>query len=85
LEKTKDGDAVMPDTLKAKAIDFLTTIRTVIKQPVYFGVLIGRIIDVMAFKGFFIFLPKYLEIQFGVPQYKINMYMGLLINLIFWG
>jgi hypothetical protein len=32
----------------------------------------------MAFKGFFIFLPKYLEIQFGIPQYQISFYMGLI-------
>jgi len=30
----------------------------------------------LAFKGFFVFLPKYLEIQFGVPQSTINIYMA---------
>lgn len=38
----------------------------------------GRILDVMAFKGFHIFLNKYLELQFGIPQYKINVYMGVI-------
>lgn len=64
--------------MKDKAMDFFNTIRIVSKQPIYFGILVGRIIDVMAFKGFFIFLPKYLELQFGVPQYKINLYMGFI-------
>lgn len=66
----------MPSSMKAKMLDFFSTISTVIQQPIYIGSIIGRIIDVMAFKGFYIFLPKYLEIQFGIPQYKINMYMG---------
>jgi hypothetical protein len=63
-------------------VDFYNTISTVIRQPVYFGILIGRIIDVLAFKGHFLFLPKYLEIQFGIPQYQINFYMGIYINFI---
>lgn len=67
----------MPSSAKDKIIDFFSTISTVIQQPIYMGSLIGRIIDVLAFKGFYIFLPKYLEIQFGIPQYKINMYMGI--------
>lgn len=46
VEKNEEGDAVVPDTLRDKALDFFNTIRTVIKQPVYFGILIGRIIDV---------------------------------------
>ncbi|KAI6189840.1 Solute carrier organic anion transporter family member [Aphelenchoides bicaudatus] len=71
VQKTADGQT-------EKALDFYKTIRTVIKQPIYFCMLFGRIIDVMAFKGFFIFLPKYLEIQFGVPQYQINLYMGVI-------
>lgn len=51
----------------------------------------GRIIDVFAFKGsnhnhgnlplcvnlgFHIFLPKYIEINFGIPQYKVNQLLG---------
>lgn len=67
----------MPSSIKDKMIDFFSTIFTVIQQPIYVGSIIGRIIDVIAFKGFYIFLPKYLEIQFGIPQYKINMYMGI--------
>lgn len=49
------------------------------RQPIYAGTLAGRVIDVLAFKGFYIFLPKYLDIQFGIPQYKINMYMGIFL------
>ena len=48
------------------------------KEPIYVWAMIGRILDVFTFKGFFVFLPKYIEVQFGLPQYKINMYMGLI-------
>lgn len=65
MERTSGG-ATMPETFGGKVADFYSTIRTLIKRPVYVGILIGRIIDVIAFKGFFIFLPKYLEVQFGV-------------------
>ncbi|CAD5232022.1 unnamed protein product [Bursaphelenchus xylophilus] len=77
-ERTADGKTVVPDTFQEKMDDFVITMKSVITQPVYVGLLVGRIIDVMAFKGFFVFLPKYLEIHFGVPQYKINFYMGLI-------
>ncbi|KJH49649.1 hypothetical protein DICVIV_04195 [Dictyocaulus viviparus] len=38
--------------------------------------MLGRIVDVLAFKGFFVFLGKYLEIQFGVPQHRIQKYIA---------
>jgi hypothetical protein len=54
IQKTADGQTIVPPTMKEKALDFYKTIRTVIKQPIYFCMLFGRIIDVMAFKGFFV-------------------------------
>jgi hypothetical protein len=72
IEKTENGESVMPESVKDKFRDFKETIVTVLRQPVYHGALVGRIIDVLAFKGFFIFMPKYLEIQFGIPQYVVN-------------
>uniref|UniRef100_A0AC35G3B8 Solute carrier organic anion transporter family member n=1 Tax=Panagrolaimus sp. PS1159 TaxID=55785 RepID=A0AC35G3B8_9BILA len=90
--KNSKGQAIMPKSFKSKVADFSKTIYGVLKQPVYFGSMIGRICDVFAFKGFFVFLPKYIELQFGLPQYKINMYMGIIVSLcatlpspIFWG
>uniref|UniRef100_A0A914Q176 Solute carrier organic anion transporter family member n=1 Tax=Panagrolaimus davidi TaxID=227884 RepID=A0A914Q176_9BILA len=76
--KNSKGQAIMPKSFKSKVTDFSKTIYGVLKQPVYFGSMIGRICDVFAFKGFFVFLPKYIELQFGLPQYKINMYMGII-------
>jgi hypothetical protein len=49
----------------------------VIKSPIYTGALIGRILDVLAFKGFMVFLPKYLENHYGIPQYQVQMYMAV--------
>ncbi|KAI6199858.1 Solute carrier organic anion transporter family member [Aphelenchoides besseyi] len=77
IEKNADGKT-MPNSLSGKFNDFAATVRSVLKQPIYVFMLCGRIIDVLAFKGFFIFLPKYLEIQFGIPQYKVNLYMGIM-------
>ncbi|KAM3716382.1 Solute carrier organic anion transporter family member 1A1 [Dirofilaria immitis] len=71
------GNTVVPTSAKAKIIDFISTVKTIMKSPVYVCSIIGRIIDVFAFKGFFIFLPKYLEVQFGFPQYKTNLFLGL--------
>lgn len=61
-----------------KVDDFIMTVKKITKQPVYMGALIGRILDVLAFKGFFLFMPKYLEVQFGLPQHKISLYMGII-------
>lgn len=76
-ERNSEGKTVVPGSLREKFFDFFKTISNVVKQPIYAGTLAGRVIDVLAFKGFYIFLPKYLDIQFGIPQYKINMYMGM--------
>uniref|UniRef100_A0A914QYJ1 Solute carrier organic anion transporter family member n=1 Tax=Panagrolaimus davidi TaxID=227884 RepID=A0A914QYJ1_9BILA len=75
VRKNSKGHVIMPKGIKSKAADFFKTIGSVLRQPVYFGSLIGRICDVFAFKGFYVFLPKYIELQFGLPQYKISMYM----------
>lgn len=69
--KNSKGHAVMPTNAASKATDFFTTITTVLKQPIFVGAMAGRILDVLAIKGFFVFLPKYLQIQFGIPQYKV--------------
>uniref|UniRef100_A0A914BVZ3 Solute carrier organic anion transporter family member n=1 Tax=Acrobeloides nanus TaxID=290746 RepID=A0A914BVZ3_9BILA len=37
---------------------------------------IGRILDVLAFKGYIVYLPKYLENHYGIPQYKVQLYMA---------
>lgn len=48
----------------------------VFKSKVYFGSVCGRVLDVLAIKGYMVFLPKYLENHFGIPQYQVHMYMG---------
>ncbi|KAL7071638.1 hypothetical protein ACQ4LE_009512 [Meloidogyne hapla] len=75
LEKSENGN--IPKSFNALSSDFQNNIATVFKRPVYRWAMIGRIIDVLAFKGFHIFLPKYLELQFGIPQYIVNRLMGV--------
>uniref|UniRef100_A0A9J2PMC3 Solute carrier organic anion transporter family member n=1 Tax=Ascaris lumbricoides TaxID=6252 RepID=A0A9J2PMC3_ASCLU len=77
VTRDKDGNTVVPKNFDEKVNDFISTVKTIIRAPVYTGALIGRILDVLAFKGFFIFLPKYLEVQFGLPQHVISFYMGI--------
>nr|CAD2173693.1 unnamed protein product [Meloidogyne enterolobii] len=75
LEKSENGN--IPKSFNALSSDFQNNILTVFKRPIYRWAMIGRIIDVLAFKGFHIFLPKYLELQFGIPQYIVNRLMGV--------
>ncbi|VDN93592.1 unnamed protein product [Brugia pahangi] len=75
--RNEEGNTIVPTSAKAKLIDFISTVKTIMKSPIYVFSMIGRIMDVFAFKGFFIFLPKYLAIQFGLPQHKINLFLGL--------
>ncbi|WKY10557.1 hypothetical protein Q1695_002710 [Nippostrongylus brasiliensis] len=63
-------------TAKEKICEFFATVRLLFRNPIYVGAMLGRIVDVLAFKGFFVFLGKYLEIQFGVPQFKIQKYLA---------
>lgn len=56
---------------------FLTTMWELFKVPIYMGSVFGRILDVLAFKGFFVFLSKYLQLQFDMPQHKIQQYVAL--------
>uniref|UniRef100_A0A914RH37 Uncharacterized protein n=1 Tax=Parascaris equorum TaxID=6256 RepID=A0A914RH37_PAREQ len=65
-------------TETAVCIDFISTVKTIIRAPVYTGALIGRILDVFAFKGFFIFLPKYLEFAgiVGVSGFAVGVLIG---------
>ncbi|CAJ0950157.1 unnamed protein product, partial [Mesorhabditis belari] len=77
VRKRSDGKAFMPETVEDKVRDFFKTIYSVLKSPIYTGSLIGRILDVFAFKGFFVFLGKYMEIQFGIPQHRIQQSMAV--------
>ncbi|KAJ1351351.1 hypothetical protein KIN20_007341 [Parelaphostrongylus tenuis] len=63
-------------TTKEKFNEFFSTVRTLFRNPIYVGAMFGRILDVLAFKGYFLFLGKYLELQFGVPQHRIQKYLA---------
>lgn len=76
IKKDEQGNALMPESTKDKIKDFTQTITTLIKNKIFVGAMFGRIIDVLAFKGYFVFQAKYLELQFGVPQYRIQRYIA---------
>ncbi|EFP07118.1 hypothetical protein CRE_12888 [Caenorhabditis remanei] len=76
IKKDEQGNALMPETVMDKVNDFKETITTLVKNKIFVGAMFGRIIDVLAFKGYFVFQAKYLELQFGVPQYRIQRYIA---------
>uniref|UniRef100_A0A914CLE7 Solute carrier organic anion transporter family member n=1 Tax=Acrobeloides nanus TaxID=290746 RepID=A0A914CLE7_9BILA len=63
-------------TLKGGAKAFLKSYKDVVGSKIYVGTVIGRILDVLAFKGYVVFLPKYLENHYGIPQYRVQLYMA---------
>uniref|UniRef100_A0A0N5BRL5 Solute carrier organic anion transporter family member n=1 Tax=Strongyloides papillosus TaxID=174720 RepID=A0A0N5BRL5_STREA len=65
-----------PMSFNEKISDFKQAILECFKRPVFISATFGRCIDVFAFKGFFIFMNKYLEIQYDIPQYLTNRYIG---------
>ncbi|VDP08917.1 unnamed protein product, partial [Heligmosomoides polygyrus] len=56
---------------------FVRTYKGVLGTEIYVGSVLGRICDILAFKGYIVFLPKYLENHFGIPQFKVHRYMAI--------
>ena len=48
----------------------------VLRTPIYTFSQIGRVFDAFAFKGFHLYIPKYLEMHYGLPQYKSTVMIG---------
>ncbi|GMR46731.1 hypothetical protein PMAYCL1PPCAC_16926, partial [Pristionchus mayeri] len=63
--------------LKVRVKDFLSTYRTVISSKIYVYAVAARVLDIMAFKGYIVFLPKYLENHFGIARYLVHRYMAI--------
>ncbi|TKR72326.1 hypothetical protein L596_019795 [Steinernema carpocapsae] len=59
-----------------KAQKFRKSYAEVLSSKVYLGSVAGRVLDILAFKGYMVFLPKYLENHYGIPQYKVHLYMA---------
>ncbi|CAD6199548.1 unnamed protein product [Caenorhabditis auriculariae] len=76
VRKTSDGKVHMPVGAGEKATEFFTTVSELFRNKIFIGAMLGRIVDVLAFKGYFVFLGKYLELQFGVPQFRIQRYLA---------
>ncbi|KRX66412.1 Solute carrier organic anion transporter family member 1C1 [Trichinella sp. T9] len=63
---------------KSEMKAFIQSLMIILRTPIYTITLIGRMFDTLAFKGFFVFQPKYIESQFDIPQYKANLLIGSL-------
>jgi hypothetical protein len=57
--------------------EFLNTYKGVVQSKVYDGAVFARVLDVLAFKGYMVFLPKYLENHYGIPQYRVHQFMAM--------
>lgn len=57
-------------------LEMFASYKRVVSSKVYSGSVFGRVCDILAIKGYMVFLPKYLENHFGIPQYEVHMYMG---------
>jgi hypothetical protein len=62
---------------KDKLKDFVGSYKEVIKSKVYVSSVFGRVLDILAFKGYLVFLPKFLENHYGIPQYKVHSLMAM--------
>uniref|UniRef100_A0A914W2A5 Solute carrier organic anion transporter family member n=1 Tax=Plectus sambesii TaxID=2011161 RepID=A0A914W2A5_9BILA len=76
ISKSENGVAVVPLGVKEKIADFKTSVIEILKSPIYSGSLVGRTLDMLAVKGFIVFMPKFLENHFGIPQYKVQFLLG---------
>uniref|UniRef100_A0A914Z305 Solute carrier organic anion transporter family member n=1 Tax=Panagrolaimus superbus TaxID=310955 RepID=A0A914Z305_9BILA len=76
-KKNNIGGREEDKTASDKFKTFATSYKEVVKSKVYMGSVIGRVMDVLAFKGYMFFLPKFLENHFGLPQYKVQQYMAM--------
>ncbi|VDO49454.1 unnamed protein product, partial [Brugia timori] len=48
----------------------------ILQSKIFVGLLVARSLDLLAFRGYMVFLPKYLETQFGIPQYNVYILMA---------
>uniref|UniRef100_A0A183CTU8 SO1C1 n=1 Tax=Globodera pallida TaxID=36090 RepID=A0A183CTU8_GLOPA len=55
---------------------FLRSYSAVLSSKVYVGASIARVLDIFAFKGYFVFLPKFLENHYGIPQYRVHLFIA---------
>uniref|UniRef100_A0A7E4V5K6 Solute carrier organic anion transporter family member n=1 Tax=Panagrellus redivivus TaxID=6233 RepID=A0A7E4V5K6_PANRE len=69
-----DGSA---QTIKEKFFTFLQSYKQVLSSKIYCGSAAGRVCDILAFRGYLVFLPKYLENHYGLPQYRVQIYMAM--------
>lgn len=64
-------------TFQDKIKEFRHAYSEAIKSKVYLGAVAGRVLDFLAFRGYMVFLPKYLENHYGIPQYKAQRLMAM--------
>uniref|UniRef100_A0AC35UHE6 Solute carrier organic anion transporter family member n=1 Tax=Rhabditophanes sp. KR3021 TaxID=114890 RepID=A0AC35UHE6_9BILA len=77
LKKNKKGVVKPPMTISSTIREFTSAMGECFKKPVFVAITIGKTIDVFAFKGFFLFLNKYLDVMVYIYGKDIQLAVGL--------
>ncbi|VBB32922.1 unnamed protein product [Acanthocheilonema viteae] len=70
------GNNPMESSICAKFQALCKAYAEILQSKIFVGLLVARSLDLLAFRGYMVFLPKYLEMQFGIPQYKVHILMA---------
>ncbi|KAH9496191.1 Solute carrier organic anion transporter member 3A1 [Bulinus truncatus] len=54
----------------------LKVLLRLVLNPVYVCIILSNGVNLMCVSGFLAFMPKYLETQFNIPAWQVNMYLG---------
>ena len=56
--------------------EFLKSIVIVLKEPVYTITMLAVLVNMIGYSSTMSFAPKYMEKQFNVPAWKVNIILG---------
>uniref|UniRef100_A0A0R3RJ03 Solute carrier organic anion transporter family member n=1 Tax=Elaeophora elaphi TaxID=1147741 RepID=A0A0R3RJ03_9BILA len=76
FDKHSGNDSAESPSIYAKFQALYRAYAEILQSKIFIGLLISRSLDLLAFRGYMVFLPKYLEIQFGIPQYNVHILMA---------
>nr|CDP95437.1 Bm4182, isoform b [Brugia malayi] len=76
FDKHRSNDIIESPSIFAKFRALHKAYAEILQSKIFVGLLVARSLDLLAFRGYMVFLPKYLETQFGIPQYNVYILMA---------
>ncbi|VDO26933.1 unnamed protein product [Onchocerca flexuosa] len=76
FDKYRHNDSVESVSIYIKFRALYKAYVELLHSKIFVALLIARTFDLLAVRGYMVFLPKYLEIQFGIPQYNVHILMA---------